>query len=208
MKPSIESHGDHHDAHVGIHPPRDGSAQGLVPPDGTGARREVLQEIWTVLSSVSDLHLSQATALFAEPARRWFVSGQGRSGLVAQMAAMRLMHLGFDAHAIGEATAPSIGRGDGLVMFSGSGETPVTLHLAGLAREFGADILAFTTRTDSTLAGLAEVVIEVPVAETVQFGGSLFEQSALLLFDVVVLELTQRDPAAYELMQRRHTNLQ
>ena len=39
------------------------------------------------------------------------------------------MHVGFDAHAVGEATAPAVGMGDGLVMISGSGETPVTLHI-------------------------------------------------------------------------------
>lgn len=45
------------------------------------------------------------------------------------MAAMRLMHIGLDAHAVGEATAPSIAEGDALLVISGSGETPVTLHI-------------------------------------------------------------------------------
>jgi hypothetical protein len=38
-----------------------------------------------------------AVALLANRSRRWYASGQGRSGLVAQMAAMRLMYVGFDA---------------------------------------------------------------------------------------------------------------
>ncbi|HWM01484.1 MAG TPA: SIS domain-containing protein [Actinophytocola sp.] len=87
-----------------------------------------------------------------------FFSGQGRSGLVAHMAAMRLMHVGFNAHAVGEATAPSIAGGDDLVVISGSGETGVTLHSAQLALGLGAHILAVTTRADSTLAQLAEAV--------------------------------------------------
>ena len=124
------------------------------------------------------------------------------------MAAMRLMHLGFDAHAVGEATTPSIGKDDGLVMISGSGETPVALHLARLALEFGAHMLAVTTRADSTLAGVADAVIEVPTAGTGQFGGSLFEQSALLLLDAVILDITAGDPQAYAAMQARHANLQ
>jgi 6-phospho-3-hexuloisomerase len=69
-----------------------------------------------------------AAALLANRSRRWYASGQGRSGLVAQMAAMRLMHVGFDAHVVGEATAPAIGSRDGLLVVSGSGETPVTLN--------------------------------------------------------------------------------
>ena len=42
------------------------------------------------------------------------------------MAAMRLMHVGFDVHLTGEVSATSIGEGDCLVMLSASGETPVS----------------------------------------------------------------------------------
>lgn len=168
----------------------------------------VRDEVSSVLSAVSGDQMSGAAALFTDRRRRWFCSGQGRSGLVAQMVAMRLMHAGFDAHAVGEATAPSIGQGDGLVMISGSGETPVTLHFARLALDFGARTLAVTTRADSTLARLAATVIEVPTTGTGQFGGSLFEQSALLLLDAVILDLTAADPQAYAAMHTRHANLQ
>jgi 6-phospho-3-hexuloisomerase len=168
----------------------------------------VRDEVSGVLSAVSSEQMSGAAALFTDRGRRWFCLGQGRSGLVAQMAAMRLMHLGFNAHAVGEATAPSIREDDGLLVISGSGETPVTLHLAQLAVEFRARLLAVTTRADSTLAGLAHAVIEVPTAGTRQFGGSLFEQSSLLLLDAVILDVTARDPQACAVMQARHTNLQ
>jgi 6-phospho-3-hexuloisomerase len=168
----------------------------------------VRDEVSGVLSAVSGDQMSGAAALFSDRGRRWFCSGRGRSGLVAQMVAMRLMHVGFDAHGVGDATAPSLGEGDGLVMISGSGETPVTVHFARLARGFGARMLVVTTRADSTLAGLADAVIDVPTAGTGQFGGTLFEQSALLLLDAVVLDLTAGDPQAYAAMQARHANLQ
>jgi 6-phospho-3-hexuloisomerase len=167
----------------------------------------VRDEVSGVLSAVSSEQMSGAAALFADRGRRWFCLGQGRSGLVAQMAAMRLMHAGFDVHAVGEATAPSIAADDGLLVVSGSGETPVTLHLAELAVGFGARLMAVTTRADSTLAGLADAVIEVPTAGTRQFGGSLFEQTALLLLDAVILDVTVTDPHANAAMQARHTNL-
>jgi 6-phospho-3-hexuloisomerase len=173
-----------------------------------GARFTVRDEVFALLSAVPAGHLARAAALFADRGRRWFCGGQGRSGLVAQMAAMRLMHVGFDVHVVGEATAPAIGRGDGLLMVSGSGETPVSLHLATTARRFGARLLVVTARADSTLAGLADTVIEVPAIETSQFGGTLFEQSALLLLDAVALDITGGDRKAYASMQRRHTNLQ
>jgi 6-phospho-3-hexuloisomerase len=168
----------------------------------------VRDEVSGVLSAVSGEQMSGAAALFTDRARRWFCLGQGRSGLVAQMAAMRLMHIGFNVHAVGEATAPSIREDDGLLVISGSGETPVTLHLARLAVGFRARLLAVTTRADSALGGLADAVIEVPTAGTRQFGGSLFEQSALLLLDAIILDVTATDPHAYTVMQARHTNLQ
>ncbi|MFD5796081.1 SIS domain-containing protein [Streptomyces diastatochromogenes] len=125
----------------------------------------------------------------ATPGRRWFATGQGRSGLVASMAAMRLMHLGRDAHVLGGATAPSMRTDDGLIVISGSGETPTTLHFARGARDLGARPLAVIAQPDSTLGTLADAVLPVPSAHTTQFGGSLFEQGTLLLFDAVVMAL-------------------
>jgi hypothetical protein len=56
----------------------------------------VRDEVTGTLSALSAHLMSSATAMFADRERRWFRSGQGRSGLVAQMTAMRLMRLGFD----------------------------------------------------------------------------------------------------------------
>jgi 6-phospho-3-hexuloisomerase len=172
------------------------------------ARLAVRDEVSRVLSTVSARQMSLAATLFTHRERRWFCVGQGRSGLVAQMAAMRLMHLGFDVHAVGEATAPSIREHDALLAISGSGETPVTVHLAELAAGFGARVLAVTARADSALARLGDVLIVVPTAGTRQFGGSLFEQSALLVLDALVLDMTAGDPATHAAMQARHANLQ
>jgi 6-phospho-3-hexuloisomerase len=69
-------------------------------------------------------------------------------------------------------------------------------------------VLAVTTRADSTLAQHAHAVIQVPTTVTGQFGGTLFEQSALLLLDAVILKITGGDPQAYARMKARHTNLQ
>jgi 6-phospho-3-hexuloisomerase len=170
--------------------------------------RTVLDEVSAVLSAVSSEEMAAAAALFGDRGRRWFSTGQGRSGLVAQMAAMRLAHVGFDAHVVGEATAPSVAADDGLLVLSGSGETPVTVHFARLAAGFGARILAVTTRADSTLAGLADAVIQTPTAGSGQFGGTLFEQSALLLLDALVLDVIAGEPEVYAEMQARHANLQ
>jgi 6-phospho-3-hexuloisomerase len=168
----------------------------------------VQDEIASTLRLVDADRLVELVDAFADRTRRWFVSGQGRSRLVASMAAMRLMHVGFDVHLTGEVTATSIGEGDCLLMLSASSETPVSLHLARRAADLGARVLAITTREDSTLAAIADVVVAVPAQGSRQFGGSLFEQASLVLLDALIIDLTQDDPHAYDVMRRRHTNLE
>jgi 6-phospho-3-hexuloisomerase len=152
--------------------------------------------------------MAEAAQLLEDRHRRWFCCGQGRSGLVAQMAAMRLMHVGFVTHVVGEATAPAVASGDVLLAISATGETPMTLHFARLARDLGARVLAVTGRADSTLAGLAQTRIDLRTSGTGQFGGTLFEQGALLVLDALVLDITAGDPQTYAVMQTRHANLQ
>jgi 6-phospho-3-hexuloisomerase len=166
------------------------------------------QELLEVLERVDPNAFAKTVDVFSDPQRRWFFSGQGRSGLVAQMAAMRFMHLGRTAHFIGEATAPSVRKGDALCIVSGSGETPVSVNFARIAKGEDALVVTVTRKPDGTLAGLADVVLPVPIANTRQFGGSLFEQSVLLLLDGVVFELARNLPDAHKLMGYRHANLQ
>jgi 6-phospho-3-hexuloisomerase len=121
---------------------------------------------------------------------------------------MRLMHLGRDIHVLGEATAPAVAAGDGLLVISGSGSTPVSLHFARRTRELRGQVLAVTAHRTSPLGTLADIVLQVPPTKTRQFGGSLFEQGALLVMDAVVLALAAEQCDAQRTMQARHTNMQ
>jgi 6-phospho-3-hexuloisomerase len=174
----------------------------------SGAWLAVGREIAETLGRVDGRAFQQFVEVFRDERRRWFFSGQGRSGLVAEMAAMRFMHMNRFTHFVGEATAPSIRAGDWLVLVSGSGATPVTIHFARIAKDQGAEIALITREPESALAQLANSVLHVPIEATRQFGGSLFEQPSLILLDAIVLELMQavRDP--HRLMLGRHTNLQ
>ena len=139
---------------------------------------------------------------------RWFFTGQGRSGLSAQMAAMRFMHLGREAHVLGEATSPSVRRDDRLVVVSGSGRTPVSVTFARIAKEEGARVLLVTYSPDSPLGELADATLVAPAGESVQLMGNLFEQSALVLLDAVAMHVATLDPVATATMALRHTNMQ
>lgn len=139
---------------------------------------------------------------------RIFFFGQGRSGLSAQMGAMRFMHLGLRAHVVGEVTAPSVQAGDTLVIVSGSGRTPVSVQFAQIAKSQGSRVVLITHQEHSPLRAIADGSIVLPAAGSKQFGGSLFEQSALILLDSVVLELARNLPDPDATIRRNHTNLQ
>ncbi|MGC3955398.1 MAG: SIS domain-containing protein [Propionicimonas sp.] len=168
----------------------------------------VVDELAASLTEVDPAAFARIRAEFSDVGRRWFFAGQGRSGLSAAMVAMRVMHLGREAHVVGEVTAPSVRSGDGIVFFSSSGETPVTLSFARIARQEGALVVAVTGSTQSTLAGLADVVLVLPCTDSTQLGRNLFEQGALLVMDALVNDLARDVPDPAALLAYRHTNLQ
>ncbi len=131
---------------------------------------------------------------------RLFVTGEGRSGLMAKAFAMRLMHLGFVVYVIGETTTPAAVAGDTLVAVSGSGTTVGTVRVAEQVSRIGGHVLALTTEPASALGVLAEQSLILPAATkyrkpdespTVQPLSSLFDQTSHLVLDAIVLHLAR-----------------
>lgn len=157
-----------------------------------------------------------AVARMVREARRVFVVGAGRSGLVLRMAAMRLMHLGLDVHVVGEVTTPAIGSGDLLVAASGSGRTAGVVKSASTAAAVGARIAAYTTAPSSPLAARADAVVVIPAAQKTdhggevsrQYSGSLFEQTLFLATEAVFQSLWMADGSPAEELWLRHANLE
>lgn len=175
-------------------------------PSPREALRTVVRELDQTVDGLDMEQLDRVRALLEPPGRRWFVAGQGRSGLVAAMIAMRLMHLGGEAHLVGEATAPSIRRGDGLLALSRSGVTPTTVAQARIARDEDAVVVAVTADPASVLAATADETLILDADPSAQFGGSRFEQSALIVLDALMLSLAP-GVADQRRMQHRHSNL-
>jgi len=70
-------------------------------------------------------------------AKRVFVYGVGRSGLVARAFAMRLTQLGLDTFFIGETITPIVKAGDLVVVVSNTGSTMSAIQVANIARRVG-----------------------------------------------------------------------
>jgi 6-phospho-3-hexuloisomerase len=178
---------------------------------------QILGELRDVLSSTDpqeeETFIHQLLA-----AKRIFVCGLGRSGLMMRAFAMRLMHLGLTSFVVGETTTPSIQAGDLLAVGSGSGETSTPVSMARLAKKTGATVVAITGHRDSSLAQLADLVILIParsvkVAGTANLAscqplGTLAEQSMLIYLDSVVARLWSTTGETSEELSGRHANLE
>ena len=177
---------------------------------------DILQENTLVLKQVDesliDLILQQ---LLLAP--RIFVTGKGRSGLIARCFAMRLMHLGLPTYVVDETTTPSIRRSDLLFACSGSGETEETCLAAEKADAVGAQVVAITTEPNSRLARAALLTVVLPAPHkrsaqaqcgSVQYAGSLFEQSTLLFCDGVIVQAMRTWRTSCIDMADRHANLE
>lgn len=179
------------------------------------AARAVLGEVDQVRAGVRSAAWIRAGALLLK-APTVFTIGTGRSGLALQMAAMRFMHLGLSTHVVGEVTAPAIGAGDVLVAASGSGSTARVVRAAQTARDQGADVIALTTAADSALAKTATEVLIIPAADkqdfdgtaSIQYAGSLFEQSVLLITDALFHTLWKSSGTRARDLWRLHANLE
>jgi 6-phospho-3-hexuloisomerase len=174
----------------------------------TAALLTAQRELDQTLNRIDGSAVTRFTQALRASQGRVFFSGQGRSGLAAQMAAMRFMHLGRDAHFVGEATAPSVRDGDSLVIVSGSGKTPVSVGFAEIAKREKAHVLLVTHEHNSPLWKIADHAVHIPAVGSTQFGGTLFEQSALILLDSIVADLMADLPDSVGTMWHNHTNLQ
>jgi 6-phospho-3-hexuloisomerase len=142
-------------------------------------------------------------------ARRTFVTGAGRSGLVARSFGMRLMHAGLPTFVPGETITPAAGAGDLLVAISCTGQTGITDYIARRARQLGAQVVVLTAAPDSPLARDADKVVVIPVAsEDIVLRAAVFEHAASLCLDAVFNVLSDRMKLDLDAFRARHANLE
>ncbi len=182
------------------------------------------EKILSVLEEAKDLLLTLDEGeleVFLEMLRAWsekrlFFWARGRSFLVLKGFAMRLMHLGYTVHIVGEVTCPAIRAGDVLIVASGSGRTPSVLLFAEKARDLGAWVFAFLGRRGTPLETIAHHFLAFSPEQagaTRQLstggGGTRFEDALWLLCDASVLALVEGwESEAYRFMMERHANLE
>ena len=142
--------------------------------------------------------------------------GVGREGLMMRALCMRLMHLGMDAHVVGDMTTPALGPGDLLVVSAGPGYFSTVKALQGVAHTAGARTVAVTAQPAGEVPAAADAVIHIRAqtmaddtgGRSVLPMGSLYEAAMLVFFDIVSIVLRERTSQTTEGMRSRHTNLE
>ncbi len=195
------------------------------------AFRETADEILKdAAESIRSIPVSQiekmVTLLIRGRKRRILIIGTGRSGLVGRSFAMRLMHLGFDVNVLGETITPAIGKGDIVVAISGSGATALPVTSARIAKRVGAFIVAVTTRPSSPLGRISNQIVHIKAKskaarekdfflrqivgehEPLAPLGTLFEISAGIFFDSLIVELMRQLGETEEELRLRHATLE
>lgn len=184
----------------------------------TLARRAIplLEEVRAVLDAMPGTALDALAEALAS-ARRVALYGQGRTGLMMQALAMRLYHLGLDAHCVGAMNAPPLASGDLFLVNAALGNLPTGLALMESARKAGAKVALITAVPDSPAGRAADVVLHLPaqtmaddlapVARSRMPMGSQYEAALLILCEILVLQLGERLGVSFAQMRARHANL-
>jgi 6-phospho-3-hexuloisomerase len=182
----------------------------------TQMARQALSELQGVFDRTADEALETLCEEVLR-ARRIACYGVGREGLMMRALSMRLMHLGLDAHVVGDMTTPPVGARDLLMVSAGPGEFSTVLALLGVARDAGARTLVITAQPEGNAALAADAVVVLP-AQTMADDrgtaagllpmGSLYEATQLVFFDLASIRLRERTRQSPDDMRSRHTNLE
>jgi len=185
-------------------------------PTVTTLYRAALDDLAAVFARLDERPVEAAVEALAS-ARRIALYGVGREGLQIKGLAMRLHHLGRDAHVVGDMNAPPLGPGDLLVVSAGPGHFSTVAALMDVARRDGARTLVVTAQPSGPCPAAADLVLPVPAqtmaddrgpSTSVLPMGSLYEGALYVLFEIMILKLRERLGVTAEAMRANHTNLE
>jgi 6-phospho-3-hexuloisomerase len=141
--------------------------------------------------------------------KRIYVFGAGRSGLIGQLFAVRMVQMGLHVYFIGDMTTPIIGKDDLVLLISNTGDTVSVFTTAEIAKRIGSYVVSVTSDPKSRLAKVSDRTIIVKTAKDAQSSelaplGTIFEDTVLFFFDCLVPELMKKVGVTEEDMRRNH----
>lgn len=181
------------------------------------ASAEVIAELQTTLNSVQAGELERLAQEIMSAEQVFFV-GVGRVMLALQCVCKRLAHLGVKAHYVGEITEPAITKNDLLIVGSGSGGSLFPLGIAKKARKaVDCRIVHIGSNPNSEMKEIADFMVRIPVRtknylpdeiDSCQPMTSLFEQSVLLVGDILAKLIIEQRKLDMRSLWQYHANLE
>lgn len=177
---------------------------------------EILEELEHVAEEIDQGQVDEMCQRILG-AKRVYLAGRGRSGLIARMFAMRLMHMNLTVYMVDEVVTPAIHDSDLLIICSGSGETGSLKTMADKAKAIGATLQLITANEESYIAKKADAKIVIhgytPKNEknenkSIQPMGAQFEQLQMLVLDGAVITIMKKLGLSEQEMMARHANLE
>ena len=178
---------------------------------------DVVSEISKALMSIDEKSVVALKEEILKAEKVYFVA-VGRVMLSMQSAVKRLAHLGISAHYVGEITEPCFTNKDLLIVASGSGSSIFPLNIAKKARALASEckIIHIGSNNNSEMKNIADFMVRIPVRtknylddeiDSVQPMTSLFEQTTLLLMDIIAKMIIDENINMKDLWQY-HANLE
>ena len=172
----------------------------------------VIGKISEILDATDITYAEKMTEML-DKANRIFIAGAGRSKLVGNFFAMRLVHSGYQVNMVGEIVTPAIKAGDLFLVISGSGGTKTLLPLLETAKSKGAKIVVISMKNKSPMSDMADLTVQIGNDDS--FGltngmpmGTSFELSTLIYLEAVISELIHTKGLTEEGMRAIHANLE
>lgn len=172
-------------------------------PKSAEIGREVIRieaEAVSRLVNRIDKNFDQAVELILDCHGRVVVTGMGKSGLISQKIASTLASTGTPAYFLhpAEAVHGDLGmvtQGDLVLVVSRSGETFEIVELMYAFRRLGTPVVAIVGRTESTLASMADIALDVSVdkeACTLDLAPTASTTATLAMGDALAVALMER----------------
>ena len=177
----------------------------------------VTEELEKALSNIDTKALERLAEEILAADQVFFI-GVGRVMLSLQSICKRMAHLGIKAHYVGEITEPAITEHDLLIVGSGSGGSLFPLNIAKKARKIvNCRIVHIGSNPESEMKDIADFMVRIPVRtkqylpdeiDSCQPMTSLFEQSVLLMGDILAKMIIEEKNLDMKGLWQYHANLE
>ncbi len=177
---------------------------------------KAVRELTEVINAIDPSQVGALIKTLAS-ANRVVLYGVGREGLMMKALAMRLFHMGLDAHMVADMTTPPVGQGDLIVYSAGPGYFSTVDALRKVAQDAGAKTVCFTAQEEGTVPRTSDLMVVLPAqtmaddtkaSASILPMGSLYEGVMYLFFEYLVLMLGDHMGVTPEQMRNNHTNLE